>query len=356
MARAWWWLLAGWSSIALACSERTEQPSGGAAPRCAENPALVMGTFTGTSLGPKQLALTFDDGHGSRTMELARYLESQGIRAGFFVNGMRLPDHLGVRQGLVAHGHVIGNHTQDHLDLTSTAAFPNSAAGNAALVDQLAETDALIAPFVPASRFMFRAPFGAWNARDQQVLSASAMDKYVGHIGWDIGGGRSETFGADWACWQDDPKLTTRACGDLYLNEIEAVGRGIVLMHDADYGDPSNHALDSGVGNTVDMVKYLVPCLKARGYTFVRVDEVPDIANVLPPLPVDPPPDAGAPDAATRDAGTPDEGTADAGSTSTDGGASSASRPDSPPAAGTTVVPAPDPCAPKDSVYQRAAH
>lgn len=302
-----------------------------------------MGTYTGTSLGPKQLALTFDDGNGSRTIELATYLESEGIRAGFFVNGMRCADHGHVLEALVAHGHVIGNHTQDHLDLTDTGVFPNDASGNAALVDQLARTDVLIAPYVPSSRFMFRAPYGAWNARDQQVLSASSMDKYVGHIGWDVGGARTQTFGADWACWQDDPKLTSRACGDLYLNEIDAVGRGIVLMHDADYGDPANHALDSGLGNTVDMVKYLVPRLKALGYTFVRVDEVPEIANVLPPLPGGPAPDAAAPDVA------------DAGNTS-DAGAVSTSRPETPATKGPTVTAPADPCAAKDSAYQRAAH
>jgi len=44
-------------------------------------------------------------------------------------------------------------------------------------------------------------------------------------------------------------------------------------MHDADYGDPTNHSLASGTGNTVDMVKYVVPLLKERGYSFVRLDD-----------------------------------------------------------------------------------
>src|SRR5262249_51579766 len=48
-------------------------------------------------------------------------------------------------------------------------------------------------------------------------------------------------------------------------------------------------SLTSGKGNTIDMVKYLiegnaalgVSGLKARGYTFLRLDEVPDIAAAL---------------------------------------------------------------------------
>lgn len=49
-------------------------------------------------------------------------------------------------------------------------------------------------------------------------------------------------------------------------------------MHD------SSEAVDGSV-STLAMVKYMVPILKARGYAFVRLDEVPDIAALLPPLP-----------------------------------------------------------------------
>jgi hypothetical protein len=53
-------------------------------------------------------------------------------------------------------------------------------------------------------------------------------------------------------------------------------------MHDADYGDVANHSLTSGQGNTIDMVKYMVPLLKQQGYSFVRLDEVPDLAAAFP--------------------------------------------------------------------------
>jgi hypothetical protein len=47
------------------------------------------------------------------------------------------------------------------------------------------------------------------------------------------------------------------------------------------------------------MVKYMVPILKTKGYTFVRVDEVPDIAALLPRLV------AAAPDGGPSDSGVP---------------------------------------------------
>lgn len=313
-------------AVLAACSGSEDE---GGERTCSEGQALVTMPYVGTSLGAKQLALTFDDGPASRTAELSAYLASQGIHAGFFVNGKNVAGVPGVLAQVVADGHVIGNHTQDHLDLTDRGVFPNGAAGDVKLVTELAATDAIIAPFVPSGRFMFRAPYGAFDARDYGVLQASAMKKYVGHVGWDVGGTRTATSGADWACWQNNPLLSTKACGDLYLSEVQRVGRGIVLMHDADYGNPGNHSVASGLGNTVDMVKYVVPILKARGYTFVRVDHVPAIASMLPPLAVQ-----------AADAGA--DGAADAGADARAPDAST--KPDaSPPATGTSSMPASEP-------------
>lgn len=308
---------------------------------CSGAQALSAAPYAGGSLGGKQIALTFDDGPASGTEALSTYLASQGIPAAFFVNGKNLAAYPNALAKLVADGHVIGNHTHDHADLTDKSVFPLNATGNAKLVTALSATDALIAPFVPNGRFMFRAPYGAFDARDYSVLHASAMDKYVGHIGWDIGSTRTSTTAADWACWQYNPQLTSKACGDLYASEIQSVGRGIVLMHDADYGNPGNHNATSGLGNTVDMVKYLVPLLKARGYTFVRVDAVPAIASALPPLVVA---DAGAEASVDAsggtDAGATHVGAADASTSTSTTGADVHTEP-------AAAGPAPaDPCAP----------
>ena len=51
-------------------------------------------------------------------------------------------------------------------------------------------------------------------------------------------------------------------------------------MHDPYFIDN-----DPSKGGTVDMVMYVVPQLLAKGYTLVRVDEVPEIASQLPPPP-----------------------------------------------------------------------
>jgi peptidoglycan/xylan/chitin deacetylase (PgdA/CDA1 family) len=334
-----------------------------AEPVCANPAAFIAGRVHGTSLAPHTLALTFDDGPAARTSELAAYLESQGIEAGFFVNGSRVGEWPGVAAELVARGHMLGNHTHLHQDLRSRVAFPVTVAGDAALVASVEQTDALIAPYLHNGRRLFRAPYGSWDGRAFTVLEASAMNGYVGPIEWEIGDSRTATTAADWACWQNAPALSTKQCGDLYMAQITAVDRGIVLLHDAAYGDEANHALTTGVGNTVDMVKYLVPQLKAAGFAFVRVDHVPAIEAQLPPLrpsppppplppPPPPPPPQDAEAAADAAAPPPATGDRDASSSSP-----SSSTPNPFPTTPPRPVPPPvdDPCA-SSTVRPRREH
>lgn len=253
----------------------------------------------GTSLPAKTIALTFDDGPGDRAAELSSYLAGRGIRATFFVNGGRiaatsLPNPNGVTPSanvaqvlaqIAADGHLVANHTTTHRDLVSEV-LPT---GKAKVVQELAETDTDLADYVPSSHYLFRAPYGYFDSAVWAALSPSAMNKYVGPIFWDIGGSASNypAGAADWACWQSKLQgsngtyfgATTTECGDAYLNEIYSVGRGIVLMHDP---------YSSTLGNTVDMIKYMVPILEAKGYAFARVDEIPAIRALLPGVVCDP--------------------------------------------------------------------
>lgn len=293
---------------AVSCS----QAQRGQEKTCSQGAALEPQDIFGTSIPPKTLALTFDDGPGARTGELSTYLKEQGIRATFFVNGRRLVTEDGGANTtqlaqLVADGHSIGNHTQTHASLTGrSTGGPHLSDANT--VAELAETDALIAPFVADQRFLFRAPYGDYDQGSFAALQASPMKKYVGPINWDIGDHMGPNEATDWDCWQpgtDGAILSVKACGDLYLEQIVAVGRGIVLMHDPYFIDDDVHK-----GGTVDMIFYLVPLLKAQGFSFVRLDEIPDIAALLPKLP---PPDAGSGDAEASDASANDAAAPDAG-------------------------------------------
>ncbi|MBX3215272.1 MAG: polysaccharide deacetylase family protein [Labilithrix sp.] len=240
------------------------------------------------TMAAKQLALTFDDGPGTRTAALSTYLKTEGIRAVFFVNGAciqapTLPGNsscspptanaTAILAQLAADGHLVANHSTTHRNITSVPVGER--------VQELSETDALMVAHgaTPWNRSLFRAPFGAWSTAVHGTLDTSTMSHYVGPIYWDIGGASDQypAAAADWACFQGQLQnkgyATSTECGDAYLNEIDSVGRGIVLLHDP-YGWAQ--------GNTLDMVKYMVPLLKAGGYTFVRADEVQRIAADLP--------------------------------------------------------------------------
>jgi peptidoglycan/xylan/chitin deacetylase (PgdA/CDA1 family) len=65
--------------------------------------------------GPRQVALTFDDGPDpDATPRLLRLLGARGARATFFLIGERAARHPDVVRAMVAEGHEVGNHTWRH--------------------------------------------------------------------------------------------------------------------------------------------------------------------------------------------------------------------------------------------------
>lgn len=212
----------------------------------------------GGELPTKTISLTFDDGPGPRTAELADYLAAQGIHGTFFINGSKVAGRQGAIDTILGRGHLLANHTQNHLQLTRQT--PEK------VVSEIAQTDAIIAMAQPNAPFLMRAPFGAMNGGVVRALNGSPMKKYVGSVFWDVGGQLTETAAADWACWGQ--RVPVERCGELYFQEIVAKRRGIVLMHDIH-------------DKTVDMVKLIVPRLKAAGYKFAKVTDVPSVSRSI---------------------------------------------------------------------------
>jgi peptidoglycan/xylan/chitin deacetylase (PgdA/CDA1 family) len=304
-------------------------------PACVGAQALSTDGIHGDTLPAKTIVFTFDDGPASRTGELSTYLKGQGIKATFFVNNNdQQKDYLGVLPQIAADGHLIGDHTKNHPDLTTLTAQQ--------IVDEVTDVDTLITPYVKNGRWFFRAPFLAYDMNVYNALQATALKKYVGHIDADIGDDYIlPDQAADVACWQDK-QVSTKSCGDLYVKDVEAHAPGIVLMHDADYGNSTNTNLTVGIGNTIDMVKYIVPILKAKGYTFVSVEAIPAVAAQLPAIP-DAGPDA-ASDAATEGGASSSSGGSSSGASSSSGAGSSS---------GITPADAGDPCPPSTTTASK---
>jgi peptidoglycan/xylan/chitin deacetylase (PgdA/CDA1 family) len=220
---------------------------------------LTVDARDSSSMPNKTLALTFDDGPSEFSNDLLQLLADNHIAAGFFINGKNVPGLESVLDREVGDGHMIGNHTQTHASLPSLSADQ--------IVDEVAETDPYLSR-IPQDRLLLRPPYGDWDDSVTSALQASPMKKYFGPVDWDIGGEITDSSAADWACWDgsEGGTRTVEQCGDLYMAEIQQQGKGIVLMHD---GPPGGNG-----DKTVAMVRYLLPKLKAAGYSFERVDQV----------------------------------------------------------------------------------
>lgn len=212
----------------------------------------------GPDMADKTISLTFDDGPGPRTLELSEYLAAQGVHGTFFINGKNVAGRQNAIDSIIGRGHLLANHTHQHLQLTKLSGDR--------VVKEVADTDAIIARVQPQGPFLVRAPFGAWNGNTARAINGSAMKKYVGSVFWDVGGALTANAAADWDCWGKG--VSVDRCGELYLKEIRTKGRGIVLMHDVH-------------GKTIDMMKKILPTLKAEGYKFQALDKVPSVKRAL---------------------------------------------------------------------------
>lgn len=159
-----------------------------------------------------KIVLTFDDGpepdHTPRILDL---LAEEGVRAVFFVIGERVLRHgaLDIVRRAASAGHLIGNHSFSHPNLTELA--PEE------IRSQIVRTHDLISEFEPKRR-LFRPPYGAHN---ETVLSVAKSLNYktvlwnVNSMDW-----RTENNPSDWV--------------DIAIEQISVRHLSICLCHDLD--------------------------------------------------------------------------------------------------------------------------
>ena len=237
--------------------DSSEAPSG-SGDGTSEEAIVSERSLVGNELPDHTLALTFDDGPGPRTKELADYLAAEGVKATFFINGKNVPGKQAALDAIVGRGHILANHTQNHLQLTKLS--------SAKVISEVTQTDAFIADIQPNGPWLLRPPFGAWNGATAAAVNSTPMKKYVGSVFWDIGGELTASSAADWDCWGKG--VAIERCGALYVSEMKTRKRGIVLMHDVH-------------NRTVDMVKAILPGLKADGWKFATLLDVPSIKRQI---------------------------------------------------------------------------
>lgn len=219
-------------------SVRPSPPSAGGVPANLVGKDLeVMPTSS------RVIALTFDGGSAAQGLaSITATLERTGTPATFFLTGGFVTRYPAQARSLAA-TYRIGNHTQDHLDLTGL--------DDAAVRSQIRTAESNIRSVTGADpRPWFRFPSGARNARtiaDANGVGYACIRWTVDTLGW------KGTSGGQ----------TAGAVRDRVLNAARP--GAIVLMHVG--ANP-----DDGSTLDADALPAVISGLKARGYTFVTLD------------------------------------------------------------------------------------
>jgi len=184
-------------------------------------------------LADKEIVLSFDDGPNPwTTPRILEILAENCIKATFFTIGGAAADHQALVEREIAEGHAVGGHTWSHTKLP-TLAFDDA-------VKQIEDGFAPLKAVGIAAN-LFRYP----NLAETPELNAWLKRNGVSVIGVDI-----EPM--DWA--GDAPEVTLAR----FKAELDAKGRGIVLLHDAQ-------------PNTVKLLPDLLELLRSGGYRIVHL-------------------------------------------------------------------------------------
>lgn len=180
----------------------------------------------------KKIALTFDDGpHPKFTEQILDGLKARGVQATFFVTGEHAELHPDIIERMNKEGHIIGNHTYSHIQLTN---------GNRnSFKDELLKTNQILNEITGEEILYVRPPYGTWDKSFETELNMIPV------------------------LWNVDPLDWCASDASGVVNKVlkEADENAIILMHD--YYETS-----------VTAALQIVDELQARGYTFVTVEEI----------------------------------------------------------------------------------
>nr|WP_233173323.1 polysaccharide deacetylase family protein [Flavobacterium sp. ASV13] len=154
----------------------------------------------------KKIALTFDDGPSTYTLEVLELLKKYNASATFFCIGKNIETYPKILQKVIDEGHLVGNHSYSHSKFFDFYHEDK-------ITEELRKTDKLLEKFTSRKINFFRPPYGVTTPSIRRAL------KITGHktIGWNIrsldGGTKNQ---------------------ELILNRItkRVSPGGIVLLHD----------------------------------------------------------------------------------------------------------------------------
>ncbi|MGM0847047.1 MAG: polysaccharide deacetylase family protein [Bacillota bacterium] len=182
--------------------------------------------------GTKTVMLTFDDGPGRALQDILDILQKENVTAAFFWNS-RLLHHQRPWKKVLDHGHIIGNHSCSHKDLTRLS-FEEQLAD----LSQCQETLEFI---IGQKAKYFRPPFGQFNS--DTIAAAKELGMKV--VMWRIAS-------LDWELKHDPEQIISYV-----VDHLE--DRAIILLHE--------------LPQTVKILPSLIEQIKNEGYRFALLDD-----------------------------------------------------------------------------------
>lgn len=192
----------------------------------------VKNTPENDSTEIRRVALTFDDGpHPVYTEKLLDALKERGVKATFFVTGEHAELHPDVIKRIHDEGHLIGNHTYSHIQLTS--------ANKEQFQNELIQTNKILSDITGDEIQYVRPPYGSWDKKIETELNMFPVLWNVDPLDW---------------CTANASRVANAVLKKVSDNDI-------ILLHD--YYDTS-----------VDAAIMVVDELQKQGYDFVTVDKI----------------------------------------------------------------------------------
>jgi peptidoglycan/xylan/chitin deacetylase (PgdA/CDA1 family) len=268
-----------------------------------DNPAegFPRGYFSGDPLPPATIYLTFDDGPAPETSAILDVLKEKGVRATFFLNAFdrhlpardiaksnRFIAYKDVLLRMIADGHVLGNHTFSHRDLSTLSADQINWQFDMVqkCLDEALGTDS---PRLTLVRPPFGSPWmGHWNTLEQRLKVAAVMEaRGVTVINWTNAWDSSDSI--DWVMGESQrmtnanfvptTEYTNKQNRELHRLLAHADGQtsAVILFHDT---HPTS----------LDILATVIDKYKALGYTFATLDQYrqwrwPDVTSDAAPSP-----------------------------------------------------------------------
>lgn len=180
----------------------------------------------------KKIAITFDDGpHPVYTLKLLDGLAQRNVKATFFIIGESAERYPEVIKRIYDEGHLIGNHTYSHVQLTCIS--------STRAIEEIRKTNDIVASITGETVRYIRPPFGLYN----KTLAASSN---LIPILWTVDP-------RDWSV------LNTNSVVSHVVKKVKE--NDVILLHDI-------------FDTSVDAALQIIDILLEQGYTFVTVDEL----------------------------------------------------------------------------------